>query len=158
MAILNQGICEYCHREFNYQLWHSGFSDISYAYCSICGLIATFSYQGENRSYLPSIVAAHQEINKDFEPLLNSCICGGRFKSGASPRCPHCNFIISAEYAASYIEANAPGTAKGWRWQRSWSGLYCIAIEDVSSPGDLRWIMDPYLNLDLYRKREIKSR
>jgi hypothetical protein len=32
--------------------------------------------------------------------------------------------------AAEWLERNAPGTAMGWRWQRSWRGLYCIIIED----------------------------
>jgi hypothetical protein len=158
MANFQKGQCEHCHREFNYQLWHAGFSDISYAYCNACGAIATFSYQTADRSHLPPITAAYREISKEFEPLLNSCACGGRFKKGASPRCPHCNLMISADDAASYIEANAPGTAKGWRWQRNWSGLYCIAIEDASGPGSIRCVMDPYLHLDLYSKREIGSR
>jgi len=158
MALVQQGNCEYCQREFNYQLWHAGFSDISYAYCNRCGAIATFSYQTEERSDLPPVVAAYQEINKEFEPLIDSCACGGRFKKGASPRCPHYNLIISAEFAASYIEANAPGTVNGWRWQLNWSGLYCIAIEDASKPGRLRWAVNPYLHLDLYSKREIKNR
>jgi len=37
---------------------------------------------------------------------------------------------LSAELAADYIEAQAAGTAKGWRWQRSWDGCYCIIIEN----------------------------
>jgi len=36
---------------------------------------------------------------------------------------------LSAVTATSYIESNAPGTKKGWRWQRNWSGLYGIVIE-----------------------------
>lgn len=32
--------------------------------------------------------------------------------------------------AATWIEADAPGAKRGWRWQRSWRGLYCIIIED----------------------------
>jgi hypothetical protein len=28
------------------------------------------------------------------------------------------------------IEADAPGTAKGWRWQRNWTGLYCVILAD----------------------------
>jgi hypothetical protein len=49
---------------------------------------------------------------------------------GAAPRCPHCHDTLSAEFATSYIEANAPGAKKGWRWQRNWSEMYCIVIED----------------------------
>jgi hypothetical protein len=32
--------------------------------------------------------------------------------------------------ATTYIERNAPGTAKGWRWQKSWSGVYSIVINE----------------------------
>jgi hypothetical protein len=32
--------------------------------------------------------------------------------------------------ATGYIETNAPGTKKGWRWQQNWRETYCIVIED----------------------------
>jgi hypothetical protein len=32
--------------------------------------------------------------------------------------------------ATEYIEPQAEGTKKGWRWQRTWTGLYSIIIED----------------------------
>ena len=32
--------------------------------------------------------------------------------------------------ATEWIEANAPGTKKGWRWQKNWTGLYCILVEE----------------------------
>jgi hypothetical protein len=32
--------------------------------------------------------------------------------------------------ATAYIEINAPGTKKGWRWQRNWQATYCIVIEN----------------------------
>jgi len=31
--------------------------------------------------------------------------------------------------AVSWIEKEAQGAKKGWRWQKSWDGLYCIVIE-----------------------------
>jgi hypothetical protein len=37
---------------------------------------------------------------------------------------------LSAALATLYIEENAPGTLKGWRWQQSWSGLYAFLIKD----------------------------
>jgi hypothetical protein len=88
-------------------------------------------------------VGLHHEINSEVEPFLLSCSCGGRFRKGASPRCPQCKMPLSAECAAARIEQNAPGTANGWRWQKSWGGLYCIAIEDASEQGKLRIIKDP---------------
>jgi hypothetical protein len=85
----------------------------------------------------------HHEINSDVEPFLLSCSCGGYFRKGAMPRCPHCMEPLSAEYAAVSIEKNAPGTAKGWRWQKNWNGPYCMAIEDPSNPGKFRTMKDP---------------
>lgn len=64
-----------------------------------------------------------------MESHLNACQCGGSFRKGAAPRCPHCNQRLSPEFASTYIEANAEGTQKGWRWQKSWDGLYCIVVE-----------------------------
>jgi hypothetical protein len=31
-----------------------------------------------------------------------------------------------------YIEAQSLGTAKGWRWQCNWQGLYCVVINGRS--------------------------
>jgi hypothetical protein len=71
-----------------------------------------------------------REMCAAMEPYVLPCQCGGAFQSGCSPRCSHCNAPLSADKATSYIEENAPGTKKGWRWQRNWSGLYCIVIEE----------------------------
>jgi len=45
---------------------------------------------------------------------------------------------LSAERAAAYIEKNAPGTKKGWRWQQSWHGMYCVIIEGRSTKNNWR--------------------
>jgi hypothetical protein len=45
---------------------------------------------------------------------------------------------LSAELATTYIEHNAPGTKKGWRWQRNWSGVYGIVIEDKRIDNNFR--------------------
>jgi hypothetical protein len=45
---------------------------------------------------------------------------------------------LSAELGASYIEKNAPGTQKGWRWQRNWSGNYCMVVEDRKVENNFR--------------------
>jgi hypothetical protein len=71
----------------------------------------------------------HQKITSDIEPFLLPCECGGRFTSEAKPRCPKCDIELSAIETAGFIENNAPGTETGWRWQRSWNGIYCIVIE-----------------------------
>jgi len=125
------GICDNCGELFPYYLVHCGFSDCSYAYCDSCGVTALLSvWQPVQRKQLPKLpkCVSHQEICATWEPFLLACVCGGRFKKGAVPRCPKCKHPLSAQSATDYIEKNAPGTKKGWRWQRTWSGLYCIVV------------------------------
>lgn len=122
------GLCEHCNQSFLYRLYHSGFSDCSYAYCDKCGMTAVLSYWSKGTPRRPSACPPHQEICAEFEKYLEPCSCGGAFKKGSSPRCPHCSLPLSAQLATRYIEANAPGTRKGWRWQRNWNQLYCIVI------------------------------
>ena len=120
------GTCDSCNRSFNYSLIHNGFNDSVYAYCDQCGITALF-----NMYQVPKVIDAgsHGPITPAAEELTRPCDCGGHFRRGASPRCNHCKAILSAERAADYIERNAPGWAKGWRWQRSWNGAYAIVIE-----------------------------
>jgi hypothetical protein len=123
------GICEHCNRAFDYRLIHNGFNDSAFAYCNSCGCLAILSHWSKwPKEAVPGIGGIKPEI----EAYLSPCSCGGRFRADAAPRCPHCHQILCAEKAAAYIEANAPGTAKGWRWQRSWNGnyaLYAVMIE-----------------------------
>jgi len=37
---------------------------------------------------------------------------------------------LSAAAAATWIERDATGTDAGWKWQRNWSDLYAIVVED----------------------------
>jgi len=130
MRKLDPGQCEHCGKQFGYYLVHSGFSDICYAYCTDCGMIAGLSIYSMEMPSLPSGYHPFQEICVELEPHIQPCACGGTFKKGASPRCPHCNQPLSADAAAIYIERNAPGTKGGWALQRNWHDLYCIAIEN----------------------------
>jgi hypothetical protein len=145
MFTFHKGDCEHCWRTYRYTLWQAGFGDFSYAYCDSCGMLATFAYSNKNVLNLPPLSARHQVIDAEWEPFAGPCACGGHFRTGASPRCPYCHLPLSAEYAASHIERNSVGAAKGWRWQRSWSDLYCMAIEDPADPGNLRQMVDPFL-------------
>jgi hypothetical protein len=113
MANREKGTCEHCNHAFVYESWHTGFSDLAYAYCDACGMLATLNAWNPEMKRLPANVGWHHEINREVEPFLLPCACGGRFCKGASPRCPYCNMSLSAELAATYIELNAPGTAKG---------------------------------------------
>lgn len=123
------GICESCRRQFRYWLEHCGFGECVYAYCDTCGMTAVLSQWDKRMPELPDCPGM-QELCSALEPYLQACDCGGCFKRGSAPRCPHCAQPLSADRAASYIEENAPGAAKGWRWQRNWSGIYCIIIEE----------------------------
>jgi hypothetical protein len=122
-----KGNCSNCDKDFSYYLIHNGFNDSSYAYCDLCGETCLL-----NLWTLPAEVEIkdYGVIPEEAEAKLKACKCGGTFRKGAAPRCPHCSSNLSATEAAQYLEANAPGTKSGWRWQRTWEGLYCIVIEE----------------------------
>jgi len=103
--------------------------ELSYAYCDKCGMTAILSLWDKRMPKLPG-PWGQQEIPVDLEQYLRACECGGAFKKGAVPRCPHCSQALSAEAATAYIETNAPGTTRGWRWQRNWHDVYCIVIDN----------------------------
>lgn len=129
MARADIGTCGSCDQTFTYQLIHNGFNESAFAYCDQCG--STALPDGWHEGIPESAeFKVHGPVNPEAEALLQRCPCGGHFLASASPRCPRCGEVLSAEEARSYIEANAPGTQKGWRWQGSWGGMYCIIIED----------------------------
>ena len=121
------GKCEHCGIEFPYRLINNGFNESAYAYCSECGTTAILDFwrMPEGLGITP-----HQPITADNEDLLQACSCGGRFRASAEPRCPQCQCQLSATSARTWLEANAPGTAQGWRWQNTWHGLYAIVIAE----------------------------
>ena len=133
------GICEHCQSQFQYFLVHNGFNDSAYAYCDKCGKQCLLS--GWHREIPKN---AHLEVHKcikpEIEPLLQPCSCGGSFKFGASPRCPTCHAELSAVKASIYFEKNAPGTIKGWRWQKNWTDCYSVIIEgQVVNDNWIKW-------------------
>jgi len=144
MVMLKKGDCEHCGRFYRYSLWHSGFGDNSYAYCDECGMLALLNYSNAHVASLPSPVDKFGEIDSSWEPLLRPCPCGGHFRRGASPRCPSCTEKLSPTHAAAHIEGQALG-ARGWKWQNSWSGIYCIAMNDPLNPGSVLQVIDPLL-------------
>jgi hypothetical protein len=121
------GDCEHCKKQFGYYLIHNGFNDSAYAYCDTCGFTALMDGWKVPKDIH---MVPHQSITPEVEPHLARCQCGGSFRVGASPRCPACRQPLSPVHAADYIERQAEGTKKGWRWQRAWTGLYCIIIDD----------------------------
>jgi hypothetical protein len=121
------GICEHCQRHLDYALIHNGFNDSAYAYCDTCGCTAVIS--GWSPKPQQAMLRVHQRIDTEIEDYLERCQCGGHFSAKASPRCPFCKNELSASAATTWIEANAQGTSKGWRWQQSWSGIYCVVVQ-----------------------------
>jgi hypothetical protein len=135
MAIMTReksvGVCEHCYKTFSYYLVHNGFNDSAYAYCDSCEYSVSLSgrYKGiPDQAHLQ----IHKCISKDVEPFLKSCTCGGTFRADGGPRCPHCRQSLSPIIAKKYIEANAPGTKKGWQWQDNWSDIYSVIIDGKS--------------------------
>ena len=122
------GSCERCRGSFDYMIVHNGFNDTAYAYCDRCGMTTFVGGYSDPRKPPDAPLRLHDCILVETEPWLAPCECGGRFRREAAPRCPSCNEPLSAQSAATYIERNAPGTAKGWWWQRSWIGMYCIVV------------------------------
>lgn len=120
------GTCEHCGEVFGIDIFHCGFSDSSYAYCDTCGSTAVLD--GWSKQWPPGVKCTQAEIPSGMEPHLTLCPCGGRFARGNSPRCPKCKRPLSAEKAADYLEAQAPGTKQGWRCQRNWTDTYCAVI------------------------------
>jgi hypothetical protein len=121
------GRCEACQQVFPYYLIHNGFNDSAYAYCDTCSRVALLGWYSPRPEGAP--FEPFKRIKKSVEPYLRPCACGGHYTADAAPRCPKCLHPLSATEATSWIEANARGTAKGWRWQRDWEGLYAIVID-----------------------------
>jgi len=127
----DSGLCEQCGQHFEYRLIHNGFNDSAYDYCDTCGGTALISGWSEKPTGVT--VKFYQRLDEEAERHLKRCKCGGKFAVTASPRCPHCKNALSPTDAKTWIESDASGTVKGWRWQNSWTGLYCIIVNDNMS-------------------------
>ena len=88
MLVLSKGECEHCHKIYRYDLLSAVFGEFSYAYCDICGMLATLNYHDPRMALLPPTEKLYQEIDERWEPCIKSCPCGGHFTTGSSPCCP----------------------------------------------------------------------
>jgi hypothetical protein len=122
-----QGQCDKCDRTFGYYLINNGLNESCYAYCFRCGMTAVMDTNYEDRT--SEGLPRHRSITLKGERYLAPCVCGGAFKAGAAPRCPHCDQGLSATAASSWIEEEAPGAKEGWKWQNDWESLYAIVID-----------------------------
>ena len=157
MFKLHKGDCEHCCRIYHYTLLHAGFGDYSYAYCDLCGSLATFGYSNSFMMNLPTPQAQHQVVDASWEPHIADCACGGHFLSSASPRCIFCNQPLSAEHAAPHIERNSVGAGRGWRWQKNWTDVYCMALEDPGNPGMLKQVIDPFADRSSRAEKPVRK-
>ena len=131
--------CGHCAQDFHYYLIHNGFNDSCYLYCDSCGKTAIFNLWNKN---LPKGLQRNEvsqgKAPSALEPFVPECACSGNFRVSAAPRCPHCKTVLSAEGMTEDIEAKAAGRKKGWRWGGTWSGMYCIVIDDQLVEDNLR--------------------
>jgi hypothetical protein len=130
------GECDKCSSNFSCVLIHNGFNDTAYGYCDKCG---TTAFVSAWRSDIPPSAnfKAHGPISPETEALAAPCKCGGRFRCNSAPCCPSCGEKLSADAAAAWLEQQAPGAKMGWRWQRSWSGLYALVVSGKAT--QLEW-------------------
>jgi hypothetical protein len=131
-----RGTCENCGAVFPYEIVHNGFNESTHAYCDQCGTTALLGIVAIEKRLgrLPQLLTP---LPSEVERLLALCECGGRFRGVAPARCPSCRGALSADRAAAWIEGQAPGAATGWRWQRSWAGLYALILQE-------RVVWDPW--------------
>lgn len=123
----SEGACDKCGAAFQYYLIHNGFGDTAYAYSDS----TTYTVLLDEWKIPANVpVKIQGKIQKETEEYLLPAPDGGIFRSSASPRCPVCGQVLDPVAATRYIEADAKGTKKGWRWQKSWDGMYCIVIEN----------------------------
>jgi 4-phosphopantoate--beta-alanine ligase len=112
-----EATCRRCNLVFFYGIVNTGLTDVMYAYCEKCGSVLWLTW---NSPDWPAGVPGGpgMTITKAHERLVKPCPCGGRFRRGARPRCPHCGFPLSEE-----LRNSIPAMRKGW------TGLHMILIE-----------------------------
>ena len=104
MAPKKTVICAHCKRKMVLKgPYHAGFSNQGFLYCDKDSTILVFDTF--NRCYNNVIPNKHPwmltiQERQTVEHRLKPCPCGGLFKFGNKPRCPHCEKLIG-EFADS---------------------------------------------------------
>src|SRR5262249_59632549 len=77
--------------------YHSGFMDESYLYCDACGRSAALGWYGP---VFRAIGAGlnQEEVTARFEGMSRPCVCGGRLRHTALPRCPSCHAPLDSNW------------------------------------------------------------
>lgn len=80
--------CPSCNESIGYY-WFSGMGDMApHFYCDRCSNI--FFNKGD-RDLVWGREQTH-ELLDEIESTLPACPCGGQFRSGQNPKCPHCGY------------------------------------------------------------------
>ena len=80
--------CPSCDESIGYY-WFSGMADMApHFYCDHCSNIY---FNNEHRE-LVRVGELTQELLDTIETTLPACSCGGHFRSGQNPKCPHCGY------------------------------------------------------------------
>ena len=87
--------CSVCSGDFQYSRIDNQINDSWYIYCSDCGSTGLLN----SSDALPQAVLKKcgYELAAEAEPFLPACNCGGAYRHGALPRCPHCNAEIGRD-------------------------------------------------------------
>jgi len=99
--------CVNCGTEVHGDLYHLGFSDMECMYCDSCPrvmLLKDPSFYDRHGIRWPNLRAGDKgwepynrhllPFYEKLEGLFKSCVCGGRYRASALPRCPKCNEFI----------------------------------------------------------------
>ena len=86
-------VCVHCGRALEFDRFHAGFSDQGYMYCDRDSTVVTWSsfdstYSALTENTHPWMLTA--EAKRVVERSIVDCPCGGQFRFGNLPRCPHC--------------------------------------------------------------------
>lgn len=96
--------CRSCGEDVEGELYHLGFSDFDCMYCDSCPrvlLLRDHDLAKRNGIEWPNLKPEDAgwepwnqhllPVYKKIEDLFRPCLCGGRFRFMAPPRCPMCN-------------------------------------------------------------------
>jgi len=121
-------VCSHCQQAYPYTRIDNQISESWYAYCSSCGAVGVLM----STKALPAEVYAKcgYELATEAEPFLPACDCGGAFRRGALPRCPHCKAEISRDDVINMLDHFY--SKREWSAATSGKGClqHCVVINE----------------------------
>jgi hypothetical protein len=94
----HRATCLHCGREFSYERFHAGFSNLGYMYCDEDETVITWSTY--NPAYIQIIHDKHPWVldrkeQQKVEASLKPCPYGGCFSFDNPPLCPFCHESVA---------------------------------------------------------------